>query len=61
MFVQVRLVTARDASVVAVPQDALYYVAGLTKIFAIRDGKAVESNGSRRAARWAAGWRCPTA
>ena len=42
MFVQVRLVTARDASVVAVPKDAIYAVAGLTKIFVIRDGKAVE-------------------
>jgi RND family efflux transporter MFP subunit len=42
MFVQVRLVTARDASVVAVPKDAIYTVAGLTKIFVIRDGKAVE-------------------
>jgi len=42
MFVQVRLVTARDASVVAVPKEAIYAVAGLTKIFVIRDGKAVE-------------------
>ena len=42
MFVQVRLVTATDASVVAVPKDALYNVAGLTKIFVIREGKAVE-------------------
>ncbi|MDP2999633.1 MAG: efflux RND transporter periplasmic adaptor subunit [Bryobacterales bacterium] len=42
MFVQVRLVTARDASVVAVPKEAVYTVAGLTKIFVIRDGKAVE-------------------
>ena len=42
MFVQVRLVTARDASIVAVPKEAIYAVAGLTKIFVIRDGKAVE-------------------
>jgi len=42
MFVQVRLVTARDASVVAVPKEALYTVAGLTKIFVVREGKAVE-------------------
>jgi RND family efflux transporter MFP subunit len=42
MFVQVRLVTARDASVVAVPKEALYTVAGLTKVFVVREGKAVE-------------------
>jgi RND family efflux transporter MFP subunit len=42
IFVQVRLVTDRDSSVVAVPKAALYTVAGLTKIFVIRDGKAVE-------------------
>jgi len=42
MFVQVRLVTARDASVIAVPKEAIYAVAGLTKIFVIREGKAVE-------------------
>lgn len=42
MFVQVRLVVARDAEVVAVPKAAIYSVAGLTKLFVIRDGKAVE-------------------
>jgi hypothetical protein len=42
MFVQVQLVVARAARVVAVPRDALYSVAGLTKIFAIRDGVVTE-------------------
>ncbi|MBI4875155.1 MAG: efflux RND transporter periplasmic adaptor subunit [Acidobacteria bacterium] len=42
MFVQVRLVTELSASVVAVPREALYTVAGLTKLFVIRGGKAVE-------------------
>jgi RND family efflux transporter MFP subunit len=43
MFVQVRLVTERAVSVVVVPKAALYSVAGLTKLFVIRDGKAVET------------------
>lgn len=42
MFVQVRLVTARGAEVVTVPRNAVYTVAGLSKIFVIRGGKAVE-------------------
>jgi RND family efflux transporter MFP subunit len=42
MFVQVDLVVARAARVVAVPKDALYTVAGLTKIFVVRDGAAAE-------------------
>ena len=42
MFVQVQLVTAQAAQVVAVPKDALYAVAGLTKIFAIREGVVAE-------------------
>jgi len=42
MFVQVKLVTARETRVVMVPREAVYSVAGLTKIFLIRDGKAVE-------------------
>lgn len=42
MFVQVRLVTARDAAVVAVPKQALYSIAGLTKVFVVRDGKVAE-------------------
>lgn len=42
IFVQVRLVTARDVSITTVPKKALYQVAGLTKVFALRNGKAVE-------------------
>lgn len=42
MFVQVRLVTERGAAIVAVPKEAVYTVAGLTKIFVVRGGKAVE-------------------
>lgn len=42
MFVQVQLVTSRNAQVVAVPKDALFGVAGLTKIFAVRDGVVSE-------------------
>lgn len=41
-FVQVRLVTDRNVSIVTVPKRAIYNVAGLSKLFAIRDGKAVE-------------------
>lgn len=41
-FVQVRLVTARDVEIITVPKKALYNVAGLTKVFAVRDGKAIE-------------------
>ncbi len=42
MFVQVRLVVERDATAVVVPREAVYTVAGLTKLFVIRDGRAVE-------------------
>jgi len=42
MFVQVRLVVARAARVVVAPKEALYSVAGLTKVFVIRDGQAIE-------------------
>ncbi len=42
MFVTVELVLAANTQVVAVPKRALYTVAGLTKMFVIRDGKAVE-------------------
>lgn len=42
MFVQVRLVLQHDAQVVMVPKQAIYSLAGLTKVFVIRDGKAVE-------------------
>lgn len=41
-FIQVRLVTTKNADVVMVPKQAIYSVAGLNKIFVIRDGKAVE-------------------
>jgi len=42
MFVQVRLTLAEDSSVVVAPREALYQIAGLTKIFVVRDGRAVE-------------------
>jgi RND family efflux transporter MFP subunit len=42
LFVQVRLLLERDVEVVVVPKAAVYTVAGLTKVFVIRDGKAVE-------------------
>lgn len=42
MFVQVRLVVERDATAVVVPREAVYTVAGLTKLFVIRDGRAIE-------------------
>lgn len=42
MFAQVRLVLDRAQDVLMVPKQALYSIAGLTKIFTIRDGKAVE-------------------
>ena len=41
MFVQVSVVAEKVTSVV-VPKHALYSVAGLAKVFAIRDGKVVE-------------------
>lgn len=40
MFVQVRLVTERAARVVTVPLQALYSIAGLTKLFKIENGVA---------------------
>lgn len=42
MFVQVNLRVAEDATVVVVPREALYRVAGLTKVFTVRDGRAIE-------------------
>lgn len=42
MFVQVKLVVSRNAQVVVVPRSALYSVAGLTKIFIIKDGQSLE-------------------
>jgi RND family efflux transporter MFP subunit len=41
-FVQVQLITERNVPIVTVPKSALYSIAGLTKAFAVRDGKAVE-------------------
>jgi RND family efflux transporter MFP subunit len=43
MFVQVELVLAKSSEIVAVPKAAIYNVAGLNKMFVIRNGKAVES------------------
>jgi RND family efflux transporter MFP subunit len=40
MFVQVKLVTQAAAAMVAVPRQALYSVAGLTKLFVIENGAA---------------------
>jgi RND family efflux transporter MFP subunit len=42
MFVQVQLVLSKGNEAVFVPKEAIYTVAGLTKIFVIRDGKANE-------------------
>jgi membrane fusion protein, multidrug efflux system len=42
MFVQVDLVLQKNNEIVVVPQQAVYNVAGLTKLFVIRNGKAVE-------------------
>ncbi len=41
-FVQVRLVTSRDATITTVPKQALYLVAGLAKVFVVRNGRIVE-------------------
>jgi membrane fusion protein, multidrug efflux system len=40
MFVQVKLVTERATRVVTVPRQALYSIAGLTKLFKIENGVA---------------------
>ncbi len=42
MFVQVRLVTERASETVMVPKQAIFTVAGLTKVFVVSNGKAVE-------------------
>ena len=42
MFVQVSLNVAKGAAIVVVPKEAVYTVAGLTKLFAIRDNRARE-------------------
>lgn len=41
-FVQVKLVTMKDNQVVMVPKNAVFSVAGLNKVFVVRQGKAVE-------------------
>jgi RND family efflux transporter MFP subunit len=42
MFVQVELVIKKGTEAVLVPKRAIYSVAGLTKVFTVRDGRAVE-------------------
>lgn len=42
MFVQIQLVLSKGTSAVVVPKQAVYNVAGLTKLFVIKDGRAVE-------------------
>ncbi len=42
MFVQVRLILDRGAQAVMVPRSAIYTVAGLTKLFVLRDGRLTE-------------------
>jgi len=42
MFVQVQLVLSRNIEVTVVPAQAVHTVAGLTKVFVIRDGKVIE-------------------
>src|SRR5262249_48609037 len=42
MFVQVRLVLEKDITIVVVPKNALYSVAGLTKVFVVKDDQVVE-------------------
>lgn len=42
MFVQVRLITESQAQIVAVPKQAIYTIAGLTKVFTVNGGKVVE-------------------
>ena len=42
MFVEVGLVTQAGAEVTVVPEQALFALAGLTKVFVVRDGKARE-------------------
>jgi membrane fusion protein (multidrug efflux system) len=42
MFVQVQISLGKGSDAVVVPKRAIYTVAGLTKVFIIRDGKAIE-------------------
>ncbi|MCW5977769.1 MAG: efflux RND transporter periplasmic adaptor subunit [Bryobacteraceae bacterium] len=47
MFVQVRLVTHHNATIVVAPKEAIQTVAGLTKIFKVEEGRAEEVRISR--------------
>jgi multidrug efflux pump subunit AcrA (membrane-fusion protein) len=42
MFVQVKLTLAHDIQAIVVPRQAVYTVAGLTKLFVVRNGRLVE-------------------
>lgn len=42
MFVQVQLVLSKGNEAVFVPKQAVYTVAGLSKLFVVRNGKAIE-------------------
>jgi RND family efflux transporter MFP subunit len=42
MFVQVRLITEKQAQIVAVPKQAVYTIAGLSKVFTVSGDKVVE-------------------
>jgi RND family efflux transporter MFP subunit len=42
MFAQVRLVVEKSSAMLLVPKAAVYSIAGLSKVFAVRDNKAVE-------------------
>jgi RND family efflux transporter MFP subunit len=42
MFVRVELVTDPSAEILVVPASSVYTIAGLTKIFVLKDGKAIE-------------------
>ncbi|MGO9662842.1 MAG: efflux RND transporter periplasmic adaptor subunit [Polyangia bacterium] len=43
MFVQVQLALAGDTTTVVVPKEALYQLAGLTKVFTVKSGRVVEN------------------
>jgi len=43
MFVQVQLALAGDTAAVVVPKEALYQLAGLTKVFTVKSGRVVEN------------------
>jgi RND family efflux transporter MFP subunit len=43
MFVQVQLALAGDSTAVVVPKDAIYQLAGLTKVFTVHDGRVSEN------------------